>query len=167
MDRVCASDVTWSARIRRDASDGCSGAPADAANILRGARITSRIRARGDPRWRQNSRTSRESWRSSSARARAAGRSASAATSTRRAARARSARSTRASTTCRANHGKLIPDHLERLFRCLDEVTKQCPQGCTKRLPLASMIVHLNDDHRLTREQIAEWLTQESERLNS
>jgi len=24
------------------------------------------------------------------------------------------------------------------------------------------MIVHLNDDHRMTREQIAEWLTQES-----
>jgi hypothetical protein len=60
------------------------------------------------------------------------------------------------------NHGKLVPDHLERLFRCLDEVTKPCPQGCKKRLPLASMIVHLNDDHRLTREQIAEWLTQES-----
>jgi hypothetical protein len=59
-------------------------------------------------------------------------------------------------------HGKLIPDHLERLFRCLDEVTKACPQGCKKRLPLASMIVHLNDDHRMTREQIAEWLTQES-----
>jgi hypothetical protein len=60
------------------------------------------------------------------------------------------------------NHGKLVPDHLERLFRCLDEVTKRCPQGCGKRLPLAAMIVHLNDDHRLTREQIAEWLTQES-----
>ncbi len=59
-------------------------------------------------------------------------------------------------------HGKLIPDHLERLFRCLDELTKPCPQGCKKRLPLASMIVHLNDDHRMTREQIAEWLTQES-----
>ena len=59
-------------------------------------------------------------------------------------------------------HGKLIPDHLERLFRCLDEMTKKCPQGCSKRLPLASMIVHLNDDHRLSREQIAEWLTQES-----
>ena len=59
-------------------------------------------------------------------------------------------------------HGKLIPDHLERLFRCLDEVTKPCPKGCKKRLPLASMIVHLNDDHRMTREQIAEWLTQES-----
>ena len=60
------------------------------------------------------------------------------------------------------DHGKLIPDHLERLFRCLDELTKQCPAGCVKRLPLAAMIVHLNDDHRLTREQIAEWLTQES-----
>ena len=36
------------------------------------------------------------------------------------------------------DHGKLIPDHLERLFRCLDEVTKRCPQGCGKRLPLAS-----------------------------
>ena len=36
------------------------------------------------------------------------------------------------------------------------------PAGLHKRLPLASMIVHLNDDHRLTREQIAEWLTQES-----
>ena len=44
----------------------------------------------------------------------------------------------------------------------LDEVTKRCPAGCLKRLPLAAMIVHLNDDHRLTREQIAEWLTQES-----
>jgi hypothetical protein len=59
-------------------------------------------------------------------------------------------------------HGKLIPDHLERLFRCLDEVTKQCPEGCGKRLPLAAMIVHLNDDHRLTREQIATWLFDES-----
>jgi hypothetical protein len=41
-------------------------------------------------------------------------------------------------------------------------MTKKCPQGCSKRLPLASMIVHLNDDHRLSREQIAEWLIQES-----
>ncbi|MEO6213540.1 MAG: hypothetical protein ABIP65_07930 [Vicinamibacterales bacterium] len=59
-------------------------------------------------------------------------------------------------------HGKLVPDHLERLFRCLDEVVKHCPQGCRKRLPLAPMIVHLNDDHRMTREQIAEWLVQEA-----
>jgi hypothetical protein len=60
------------------------------------------------------------------------------------------------------NHGKLIPDHLERLFRCLDEVVKVCPEGCKKRLPLAPMIVHLNDDHRMTREQIAEWLAREA-----
>ncbi len=59
-------------------------------------------------------------------------------------------------------HGKLVPDHLERLFRCLDEVVKNCPLGCGKRLPLAPMIVHLNDDHRMTREQIAEWLAQEA-----
>ena len=62
-----------------------------------------------------------------------------------------------------ALHGKLIPDHLERLFRCLDEMTKRCPhENCNKRLPLAPMIVHLNDDHRWTREQIADWLSQES-----
>src|SRR3954466_1155323 len=61
-------------------------------------------------------------------------------------------------------HGKLIPDHLERLFRCLDEVTKRCPhEGCKKRLPLAPMLVHLNDDHVWTREQIADWLTAESQ----
>jgi hypothetical protein len=61
------------------------------------------------------------------------------------------------------DHGKLVPDHLERLFRCLDEVVKPCPhKACVKRLPLAPLIVHLNDDHRWTREQIADWLTQES-----
>ena len=60
-------------------------------------------------------------------------------------------------------HGKLVPDHLERLFRCLDEVVKPCPHElCKKRLPLAPLIVHLNDDHRWSREQIADWLTQES-----
>ena len=61
-------------------------------------------------------------------------------------------------------HGKLITDHLERLFRSLDEVTKRCPhEGCKKRLPLAPMLVHLNDDHVWTREQIADWLTAESQ----
>ncbi len=30
------------------------------------------------------------------------------------------------------DHGKLIPDHLERLFRCLDEVTKRVRPGCCK-----------------------------------
>ncbi len=62
------------------------------------------------------------------------------------------------------NHGKLVPDHLERLFRCLDQVMKVCPNGCGKRLPLAPMLVHMNEDNRLSREQIAEWLTHESTR---
>ncbi|MEX2272346.1 MAG: hypothetical protein WD690_12785, partial [Vicinamibacterales bacterium] len=31
--------------------------------------------------------------------------------------------------------------------------------ACRKRLPLGAMIVHLNDDHGWTREQIAEWLS--------
>ena len=31
-----------------------------------------------------------------------------------------------------------------------------CPAGCKKQIPIGAMIVHLNDDHRWTREQIAE-----------
>ena len=60
-------------------------------------------------------------------------------------------------------HGRLVPQHLERLFRCLEDITKPCPEGCKKRLPLGAMIVHLNDDHHWTREQVAEWLTRESD----
>src|SRR4029453_10601722 len=59
-------------------------------------------------------------------------------------------------------HGKRIPGHPAGVFRGPEEMAKKCPQGCSKRLPLASMIVHLNDDHRMSREQIAEWLIQES-----
>ena len=61
------------------------------------------------------------------------------------------------------HHEHVRPNHLERLFRCLDDLAKRCPEGCRKRLPLASMIVHLNDDHQWTRERVAEWLTAESE----
>jgi hypothetical protein len=60
-------------------------------------------------------------------------------------------------------HGSVRVKHLERLFRCLEDVAKKCPVGCKKRLPLGAMIVHLNDDHHWTREQVAEWLTAESE----
>ena len=57
-------------------------------------------------------------------------------------------------------HGKLIPDHLERLFRCLDEMTNGARMKIVRSgLPLAPMIVHLNDDHLWTREQIADWLS--------
>lgn len=52
--------------------------------------------------------------------------------------------------------GSRLP-HLERLFDCLDTL-RSCPAGCRKTVNLAAMIVHLNDDHRWTREQIADWL---------
>ncbi len=39
---------------------------------------------------------------------------------------------------------------------------RRCPaEGCRKTLSLASILVHLNDDHRWTREQIAAWLEDE------
>ena len=47
---------------------------------------------------------------------------------------------------------------LDWFFDCLDTV-KKCPaDGCRKRIFLAALLVHLNDDHRWTREQIAGWL---------
>lgn len=48
---------------------------------------------------------------------------------------------------------------LDWFFDCLDNV-KACPggDGCKKRLYLAALLVHLNDDHRWTRDQIADWL---------
>jgi hypothetical protein len=47
---------------------------------------------------------------------------------------------------------------LQWFFFCLDTV-KQCPaEGCKKKLSLAAVIVHLNDDHRWTREDIATWV---------
>lgn len=67
--------------------------------------------------------------------------------------------------------GEVVPRNLERLFHCLEDVVKRCPETavesapatetghCRKRLPLGAMIVHLNDDHGWSREQIAEWLS--------
>lgn len=47
---------------------------------------------------------------------------------------------------------------LDWFFDCLDAV-KPCPaEGCRKRLFLAAQLVHLNDDHRWTRDAIADWL---------
>src|SRR4026207_2302731 len=36
---------------------------------------------------------------------------------------------------------------MDRLFDCLENVRRRCPEGCNKRLPLNSIILHLNDDH--------------------
>ena len=50
----------------------------------------------------------------------------------------------------------------EGFFDCLEGTIRKCPaEGCRKRLTLASILVHLNDDHRWTREQIAVWLEDE------
>jgi hypothetical protein len=50
------------------------------------------------------------------------------------------------------------PRNLERLFDCLENTLRSCPEGCKKRLALAAMILHLNDDHQWTRERIAAWV---------
>ncbi|MEO8682559.1 MAG: hypothetical protein ABI665_26160 [Vicinamibacterales bacterium] len=49
---------------------------------------------------------------------------------------------------------------LEWFFDCLEGSVRKCPggDGCTKTLSLASILVHLNDTHRWSREQIAVWL---------
>ena len=39
------------------------------------------------------------------------------------------------------------PRHLARLFECLENSLRSCPEGCKKRLALGAMILHLNDDH--------------------
>jgi len=54
--------------------------------------------------------------------------------------------------------GPLRPKELEHLFERLEYSLRWCPVGCKKSVPLAAMIVHLNDDHCWTRERIAAWL---------
>ena len=51
-----------------------------------------------------------------------------------------------------------IRPRMDRLFDCLENVRRKCPVGCNKRLPLNAIILHLNDDHHWTREQIVQWL---------
>ena len=49
---------------------------------------------------------------------------------------------------------------LEWFFDCLEGSVRLCPHGndCRKKLSLAAIMVHLNDDHKWSREDIAEWL---------
>src|SRR5690242_21015336 len=47
-----------------------------------------------------------------------------------------------------------IRPRMERLFDCLENVRRKCPVGCNKRLPLNAIILHLNDDHHWTRDQL-------------
>jgi len=58
-----------------------------------------------------------------------------------------------------AEAGQILPKRLERLFDCLEGTIRACPEaGCHKRLILAAVIVHLNDDHQWSRERIAAWV---------
>jgi len=50
------------------------------------------------------------------------------------------------------------PRRLDLLFDCLDNQVRVCPDCAKKRLPLGAIIIHLNDHHQWSREQIAEWL---------
>jgi hypothetical protein len=55
--------------------------------------------------------------------------------------------------------GQILPKRLERLFDCLEGTVRRCPaEGCRKTLILAALLVHLNDDHVWSREQIVAWL---------
>ena len=49
---------------------------------------------------------------------------------------------------------------LEWFFDCLEGSVRRCPGGdpCKKTLSLAAIMVHLNDDHKWSREDIAVWL---------
>jgi len=55
--------------------------------------------------------------------------------------------------------GKRPTRDLVGFFDCLEGSVRSCPvEGCKKRLLLSAMIVHLNDHHEWSREQIAAWL---------
>jgi hypothetical protein len=48
---------------------------------------------------------------------------------------------------------------LEWFFDVLEGTVRSCPvEGCKKKLVLSALIVHINDAHRWSREQIATWL---------
>ena len=54
-----------------------------------------------------------------------------------------------------------------RLFDFLESRARRCPGPCHKFLPIAALMVHLNDDHQWTREQIAEWVRSEARTLHA
>lgn len=55
--------------------------------------------------------------------------------------------------------GRRPTKDLEDYFDCLEGTVRRCPEpGCRKTITLAALIVHLNDDHRWSREAIAAWV---------
>lgn len=55
-------------------------------------------------------------------------------------------------------------DQIRALFPYMAETYTDCP-ACPLRLSLFVITYHLNDDHRWAREQIANWLETEEEKL--
>jgi hypothetical protein len=63
--------------------------------------------------------------------------------------------------------GRRPTKDLEWFFDCLETTLRWCPvEGCKKHLVLSSMIVHLNDTHQWSREQIASWLEENGAKVN-
>ena len=60
--------------------------------------------------------------------------------------------------TRRRMHQVLRADQIELADAIAEGSRRRCPEGCNKRLPLNAISLHLNDDHRWTREQIVSWL---------
>jgi hypothetical protein len=52
-----------------------------------------------------------------------------------------------------------------RLFDFLENTARRCPAPCHKYLPIAALMVHLNDDHQWSRERIAAWIRLQADRL--
>ncbi len=59
--------------------------------------------------------------------------------------------------------GRRPTKDLEAFFDCLDGTVRACPgDACRKVLTLSALIVHLNDTHRWSREEIAAWVGDEA-----
>lgn len=58
--------------------------------------------------------------------------------------------------------GRRPTKDLDAFFDCLEGTVRACPgEGCRKVITLSALIVHLNDTHRWSREQIAVWVADE------
>lgn len=58
--------------------------------------------------------------------------------------------------------GRRPTKDLDAFFDCLEGTVRACPgEGCRKVITLSALIVHLNDAHRWSREQIAAWVADE------
>ena len=61
------------------------------------------------------------------------------------------------------NADGIRPKRLDLLFDCLDNEVRRCPACSQKRLPIGAIIIHLNDHHQWSREQIAHWLRDDAD----